>query len=146
MPLRLGTTLAICFAVLVGSSLGLNKGMVLCMDGDGHVALESAHEQHLRCHDEGADHLPHEFRVGAEHGELHAALEACFDGTIGKLHLRPAAAPSLRPADFPAAPHLNLPSPELQLSLTRHRTAVDPESGAIPRPEIACLNAIVLLV
>lgn len=146
MPLRIGTTLAICLAVLIGSSLGLNKGMVLCIDGDGHLALESAHEQHLRCHEEGSDHLPHEFPSGGEHGELHVALEACFDGAIGTVHLRSAAAPSLRPADFPAAPYKVLPHLDLQLLLSGDWRWADSTSGAIPRPEIACLSAIVLLV
>lgn len=146
MPLRIGTTLAICLAVLTGSSLGLNRGMVLCIDGDGHLALESAHEQHLRCHEEGTDHLPHEFPADGEHGELHAALEACFDGAIGKVNLRSAAASSLRPADFPAAPYLILPNPDLQSSRFGDWKRADSSSGAIPRPDLACLSAIVLLV
>ena len=146
MLLRAGTTLITCFAVIAGSSLGLNRGMVLCIDSDGHLALESAHEQHVRCHEEGADHLPHEFPTDGEHGQLHAALDACFDGAIGKVNFRSAAAPSLRPADFPAVPYLIIPDPDLQCSLFGDWRRADSTSGAIPRAEIACLSTTVLLV
>jgi hypothetical protein len=146
MFLRIGTSLTICFAVLIGSGLGLNKGMVLCIDSDGHFALESAHEQHLRSHEEITDHLPHEFPAHGEHGELHAAMEGCFDATVGSVHLRSAAPPSLCPTDFPAAPHLISPNPDLQSSLIGDWRRADSASGAIPRPEIACLSAIILLV
>lgn len=146
MLFRIGTSLTICFAVLIGSGLGLNKGMVLCIDGDGHLALESAHEQHLHAHKEISDHLPHEFPSGGEHGNLHAAIEGCFDAMVGSIHLRSAAPPSLCPTDFPAAPYLISPNPDLQLSLVGDWRRADSPSGAIPRPEIACLSAIILLV
>lgn len=146
MPLRIGTNFAICFAVLIGSTLGLNRGMVLCVDGAGQLALESAHEQHARHHNEGADHLLHELPADAEHGRLHAAIETCFDVEIGKVHLRAAATTSLRPGDFPATACLTLPNLDLHLSLKGDWSRADAASGAIPRPEIACLNAIVLLV
>ena len=146
MFLRIGTSLTICLAVLIGNGLGLNKGMVLCIDSDGHLALESAHEQHLRSHEETTDHLPHEFPAGGEHGKLHAAIEGCFDATVGSIHLRSAAPPSLCPTDFPAAPYLSLPASDLQHSLFGDWKRADSPSGAIPRPEIACLSAIILLV
>src|SRR5687768_14170853 len=117
MFLRIGTSLTICFAVLIGSGLGLNRGMVLCIDGDGHLALESAHEQHTRSHEETTDHLPHELPAHGEHGKLHAAIEGCFDATVGSIHLRSAAPPSLSPTDFLASAYLSIPDPDLQHSL-----------------------------
>lgn len=146
MPLRIGTSLTICFAVLIGSGLGLNKGMVLCIDGDGHLALESAHVEHARCHAEDADHLPHEFPVDGEHAELHAALETCFDAAVGSVHLRSANPPSVRPCDFPAPPYVIRPNPRLQLSLFGSSSKADSASGAIPRLEMTCLSSIILLV
>lgn len=145
MPLRVGTSVLVCFAVLAGSCLGLNRGMVLCIDGDGHLALESAHEQHARCHEEGSDHHPHEYPAESDHAELHAALEACFDATIAKFNLRSGSAPPLHPSEFPIAPHLILPDLRHASVLPPFRCA-DSNSGGIPRPEVACLSTVVLIV
>ena len=146
MPLRDGISFAVCFAVLIGSTLGLNRGMVLCIDGDGHYALESAHIQHAECHEEGTDHLPHEFSSDAEHAELHAGLETCFDAAVGSVHLRSAKTPLLRPCDFPPAPYVILPNHALLLSSSGLCSGTDAASSPPLRPEIACLSAIVLLV
>lgn len=145
MPLRIGTSLLICFAVLTGSCLGLNRGMVICIDGDGHLALESAHEQHARCHEEGSDHHPHEYPAGSEHPELHSALEACFDAAIPKVTFRSGTVPPLRPFEVPVAPVLLLPDLAPECSHPRFRWA-DSSSWGIPRPEVACLRTVVLIV
>jgi hypothetical protein len=145
MPLRIGTSLLVCFAVLAGSCLGLNRGMVICIDGDGHLALESAHEQHARCHEEGSDHHPHEYPVGSDHAELHSALEACFDAAIAKYTLRSASAPVLHPSEFPIAPHLIVP--DLQhASVPPHSRRANSTSGGFPPVEVACLSTVVLIV
>jgi hypothetical protein len=145
MPLRIGTSLLVCFAVLAGSSLGLNRGMVICIDGDGHLALESAHAQHARCHEEDSDHHPHEYPAESEHGELHSALDACFDAAIAKFNFRCVSAPRLHPSGFPIAPYLILPDLQ-QASVPPHSRRADSTSGGIPRPEIACLSTVVLIV
>ena len=146
MPLRAGISFAVCFAVLIGSTLGLNRGMVLCIDGDGHYALESAHIQHAECHEEGNDRALHEFPSDAKHVELHAALETCFDAAVGSVHLRFPTTPSLRPCDFPPAPYVIHPNHALLLSSSGQYGGPDATPSPPIRPEIACLSAIVLLV
>ena len=145
MIVRVATSLAVCLAVLASSVLGLSRGMVLCIDGDGHYALESAHARHVECHQDGSDHLPEEFPTDSEHPELHAALDACFDATAGGPQVRAATPQSLRPCDAPAAPFLTVPhvGPETRLGETR---AIASSSLAPLRADLARLSGIVLLV
>jgi len=118
--------------------------MVICIDGDGHLALESAHEQHTRCHEEGADHLPHENPAVSDHAELHTALEACFDTAIAKFSFRSASARALHPSEFPIAPHL-MPADLQPACVFPHSRRAEGTSGGIPRPEVARLSTVVLL-
>jgi hypothetical protein len=76
---------------------------------------------------------------------LHTALEACFDTAIAKFNARSASAPLLHPSELPIAPHLLVP--DLQHACVfPHLRRADSTSAGIPRPEVASLNTIVLLV
>ena len=145
MTFRVATSLAVCLAVLAGSVLGLARGMVLCVDGDGHYALESAHVRHVECHEDRNDHLPHERPADSEHSELHAALDACFDATAGGPHVRAATPQSLRSGNAPATPFLTASDVGLEAAFRQAR-AVAASSLAPLRADLARLSGIILLV
>lgn len=79
--------LAVCFAVFVAHSLGLNGGMVLHVDDHGHLALTAPrvdHAQaHAHSHGDEADHGPHDYDPDADHGDLHDLIASCSDVPVG---------------------------------------------------------------
>src|SRR5687767_15282957 len=132
-------------ALLIGSSLGLTKGMVLCVDAHGHLALESAHVQHAWDHHDGADHHSDEFPADAEHDELHAALEACFDTAGPTLVQRPDDAESLRPQEMPSD-RSRIGSAFDGLPQRAAARLCSSPLGATARTDFVCLSTIVLIV
>ena len=94
-------------AVLTVSSLGLNRGMVLCVDDGGCVVLERAHVRHSHDHGNGADHEPHPLPVDADHDDLHAATGLCSDAgvTMGDHRGASSAAPVLVETGAPSPPY-----------------------------------------
>ena len=144
--LRAPTILVVCLAVLAANGLGLNRGMLLSVDDHGHLRLASAFLLHAHSHAEGADHGPHEFPPDAEHGDLHAAIDACSDAGLAKVQQRATSADSPRPTDTPALPGLIAPTLGLRPSLGSAVMADRTFSATTAHPELALLSSVVLLV
>jgi hypothetical protein len=135
-----------CLAVFMVSSLGLNQGMVLCVDAHGHLALEPAHVRHAHDHEEHADHGPHDFSGDADHGELHTAMGSCWDAGVanGEQLTRPSAISRLveaAPLSHPVAAVLLCILPS---GLTR--AGAGDFWGSTARPELGRLRAVVLIL
>jgi hypothetical protein len=137
--------LALCAVVLATNALGLNAGIVVCLDGDRHLALEFAHVRHAESHSDGTDHHRQEAPPDAEYGDLHAALADCVDVTVGKYVQRASTSALQHPVELPA---LGCPValPYLPPSLAPAALATDERSGSTAHPELARLKAIVLMV
>ena len=148
MSLRTCTILVLVLAVFAAGGLGTSNGMVLCVDGDGHLALEAPRLSHAHSHAHGADHDPHDHGEDADHADLHDLMASCSDsfGTGPKLERSPSS----------LAIHQHLVGLELSLP-TILLIAPTPSSGprglAVPtfrggtaHLELACLASIVLLV
>jgi hypothetical protein len=146
VPIRAVVSLVIAIAVLTAGALGLNRGLVLCVDVEGHIALESSHVRHAHDHSEGADHEPHNLAGGSDHDELHAAMGSCSDAGVGKGESRSGSSVVSRGVD--TAP---LPAPIASARLSgssaaQARIAAGDSWGSTAHPELAILRAVVLLV
>ena len=149
--LRITLTVLLSLTVFSTGSLGLNRGMVLCVDHHGHVAVEAAHAVH--CHDHGhgdhhdADHDSHPDTPAHAPGDAvdAAAPDDCSDTTLAYQALRPASPGVL--VDAPAAvvpPFLvNLPDPEPRLECVGTWSNDRPPA---PPPLLEHLRSVVLLV
>jgi hypothetical protein len=145
MPMRSLTTFALCLATIVASALGLNKGMVLCIDHHGHLALEHAHVRHAHCHNEGADHEFSDPGPDADHAELHESRALCTDAGQGHGALTASEQP-LRRIKLPAAPLLYTPYLSHQPSTFAAGIAPSRAPVAPARAELASLRSVVLTV
>ena len=143
---RTFTIVAASLAVFTVSTLGLDRGMVLYVDDHGHLALECAHVRHAHDHEEGADHEPHDFSGGADHGELHAAM--AFDASAAVVK---AEQPSGSSAVSTLTDSALLPHPLASIlpvipSFGTAQTGAGNFWGDAAHPELASLRAVVLLV
>jgi hypothetical protein len=140
------TIVAACLAVFAASALGLNQGMVVCTDGHGRLAVESAHVRHAHAHGEGADHEHHECPEDAEHAELHAALADCSDFSAGQAGLGGASSDTHRLAPSQPLPVSADRCPVLKPRLGPAGTAAGNFRGVTARAELGSLGAVILLV
>lgn len=162
-PARAILALTLCLATLFTSVSGLAGGAVLCVDGDGCIAVEFAHAQHRNCH---ADHHHHDHGDACCEGDDHHAGcdgsgdvsatrveptdagEPCNDVTLGARDFLKARRPDSDGGLFrfdlptpaftsalPASPDLSVPLP-----------GDSPPHGGKPRAEMISLRATVLLV
>jgi hypothetical protein len=146
VALRMPSILVLAFVTLAVNSLGLNHGIVLCVDDDGSFALEMAHVRHAHLHAEGADHHPDEFPVDSDHGTLHAALETCADASVAKFEHRSAGPSVLRLADATPLPAFVAPPPTPLQLLAHGRSGASGFCATTARAELAGLSAVILLV
>jgi hypothetical protein len=144
--LRPVISLAACLAILVSGVLGLSRGMVLCYDGAGHLALEAAHALHTDSHEQGGDHAHHESPAGGDHTELHAAQGECSDASLGSVTPRPSESGAPRAVDLAAAPFAAVVLPDLRPPVGPAGTVTGHFWGSAGRVELACIRATVLLV
>ena len=141
-------TAILCVSVFTTTGVGLNNGMVICVDDHGHVAVEAAHVQHAHRHADGEHHGDDGLGLGLDpdHEALHDAIASCFDS-----HMGPARQHS------PRLHALRLGRPTFAVPFVIAGAATTPPTaftiwetcnlrGAAARAELACLSAIVLLV
>lgn len=76
-------------AVLLGSSIGLTRGVVLHVDEEGHLVLESAHVLHAQAHEEDGHHHDHESPLDADHAEWHIAMAGDHSARLDRVADRP---------------------------------------------------------
>jgi hypothetical protein len=135
-------------AVLAASGLGLHSGMVLLVDGHGHLTVAMPHLLHAHAHQRGADDHPSDVGTGGDHQDLHHLIDVTMDSHPGTGNGdRGASSADTTSAGSPPV-DLYLPA---ELAPTVHTIshssprATDP-GGDAARVEIASLRAIVLLV
>ena len=152
----------LCATTFAAGAAGLNgRAVVLCVDGDGHWAVEGRHAAHRGCHGDddgggGDSEHDHHHDAHAAGGDDHAdppegggAPASCEDLSVGVQFLeRGGASPDdlarvywsgrLAP-DLAAAPlPRDLPSPAQWLGPPH-------PSGARPRAELGTLRTFILL-
>jgi hypothetical protein len=141
--------LIVALAILVGGSLGTSNGKVLCIDADGHLALEVPHLRHGHSHAPGADNESHDRDRNAEPGDLHDSLATCSDSFLTVLKLE-------RPSSTDAAAQHQLAAPCLCVPACLTMGAppfpfidglgVSAFGGGTARADLSSLRCIVLLV
>jgi hypothetical protein len=145
---RTCVTLLVAFAVFAGGSVGTSNGLVLHIDGDGHLAVEAPHLRHAHDHADGADHAPHDHDSDADHGDLHRLIATCSDSfaTAQKLDRSSADAVAALyvPVPFAFCP-VRCPASGFQPpSATRGLGAPTFRRGTA-HPDLASLRSVVLL-
>jgi hypothetical protein len=143
VSIRAIVSIAACFAVLSGTVLRLNSGMVLCFDEHGHLALEPAHLLHARAHADGADHHHDDFGGDLDHPELHAAMARCVDVSQRQDEPRPGVQ---RITKLAPSPVLFVSDLFLQSPLRSAGTASRHFRAPAARAQLASLRAVVLIV
>lgn len=149
MTLRSIPILAVCLAVVAASSLGLNSGMVLHVEEDGHLVLEAPRLDHAHAHADGADHGPHDHDPDADHADLHDLIASSSDYPVASQKVERSSS-SLTVAHLylsgldlcvPAAvgDDVLLASAEAARGAANHR-------GGTAHIQIACLRSVVLIV
>ena len=148
MLFRTFTILVLALAVFVAGALGTSNGMVLCVDDDGHLALEAPHLSHAHSHAHGADHDPHDHGGDADHADLHDLMASCSDSFVSGQKLERSSS-SLALDQHHAGLELSLP-PCFQIapapSSGTHGLAVPASRGGTAHVELACLASVILLV
>lgn len=151
MSCRTITAIALCLVTLVTGSLGLGSRKVLCMDGDGHYAIEAAgHAPHGGCHAEDADDDHH--RAAGTGTQIAAGVDgshdtACSDTTLANSSLQRQtngsdASRFLQPtAELPA---WTVPLARSSAPLALAARGAGRSTGTPLRAELASLRAIIL--
>jgi hypothetical protein len=148
--IRSVVALVASFAILLASSLGLNRGMVFVAGHDGHLELVSAHDRHADKygHGGGADHhhgdgtLP----VDGEHAQLHDAMAKVAEAEAGTPGQFAASQFVASPADLLPHVHFVATSPDLRPFAGGTGILAAHFWGSTARIELASIRAIVLLV
>ena len=148
LAIRTFTILVLVVAMLAGGSLGTSNGMVVCIDSDGHVAVEAPHLSHAFHHAEGADHEPHDYDGDAEHADLHEMIGSCFDSLVSVQRLERSSSSLAAIHHFHVVLNLCLPAcSDIGVQpLDGSGLAVATFRGGTAHIELACLRSVVLLV
>ena len=146
---RTALILTLSVAVFASGSLGTANGMVLCMDGEGHLAVEPPHLKHVHSHAEGEDRERHDHDRDADHADLRDLPTTCSDSFLAVQNLERASSNEVPAQHQVAASHLCLAaclnSPMRPLAVT-DRSHVPAFRGGTARAELASLRCVVLLV
>jgi hypothetical protein len=151
MPLSFSTctTFVVCLAVLAGGAIGTSNGMVLYVDGDGRLTIESPHFRHTHSHAEAADHEPHDYGGEADHADLHDLIGSCSDSFINFQKLERSSSSlmavqhHLAGFDFCLSACL---ASGIHPLLARDGLGIPTFRGGTAHFELACLRCVVLLV
>lgn len=146
---RTAIILTLSVAVFAGGGLGTSNGMVLCIDGDGHLAIEAPHLKHAHSHAQGADHERHDHDRDADHGDLHDLLATCSDSFLIVQKLERASSSVVADQHYLAP--LSLCLPACLVSAVPPFAVTDGLSapafrGGTARAELVSLRSVVLLV
>lgn len=134
---------AAALATFAVSTFGFNRGVVLCTDANGHLALELAHVSHSHSHEDCSGHDPEEAPGGPDLGELHAAPDACSDSSFASVEQRACRQDISQLHAAHAAPCLNTP---ISGALIPHRSVLLTARAHAAPTDSAGLGFIVLLV
>lgn len=129
--------------MLVTSSLGLNRGMVLDFDHDGHWVLDSAHAVHDRTHEDG-DH--HEDPADPHHQDLHAAMAAVDAGRVQQQRFAGSSEHEVAGPVFAIHSLAIFPEPVLSPPVCAAGPSPNHFWGSTARVHLLCISATVLLV
>ena len=149
MLTRKAITLTLSLVVFACGSLGVSNGLVLCVDGHGHFAVEAPHLKHAQNHAEDADHEPHDHDRDADHGNLHDLLGTCSDSFLTVQNLERASPTGIAAQHQLLAPCLCLPAclvGGVAPFAVTDGLGIPAFRGGTARAEIASLRCVVLLV
>ena len=144
--MRIIAIVIVCTAVVSGTSLGLNNGMVVCFDDHGHLAIEAAHVEHAHRHADGDHHGDEDFGIDPDHEVLHDAIASCFDLHLGQMGQHSARVHELRLGQPTAVAAAVIAAANLMTSTVPAPGGTCRLRGAAARGELVCLRAIILLV